>query len=168
MTGDEKFQDRFRKNAPASGISAYLQPKEPDGEDAEVSGGGFAVLRGINDRAATLELRLKDGNSRWFAYSLLGTFQYDRSEGLLLRFSGDLIYLVLIKGSNLDKPSQGGVNLMTGLQRHRVVWIKEMSKEEIKKAGDSGPTIDSIQVSAFESNDELKKWVDENAPAFLR
>ena len=40
----------------------------------------------------------------------LGPWQYNPSEGLLLKFSGDLVYLVLIRGSNLDKPLERRVD----------------------------------------------------------
>src|SRR5947209_902933 len=65
---------------------------------------------------------------RFAAYGWLGPWQYNPSEGLLLKFSGDLVYLVLIRGSNLDLPlKDGAANLTTGgLQRHRVLWIQEM------------------------------------------
>ena len=91
-------------------------------------------------------------------------------EGLLLKFSGDLVYLVLIRGSNLDKPlNEGAINLThAGLQRHRVLWIREMTKEEIRQVGETGPTIDSIDIAEFESHDALKEWVGKHAPAFLR
>jgi len=83
----------------------------------------------------------------------MGTWRYNPSEGLLLKFSGDLVYLVLIRGSNLDKPlNDGAINLTTGgLQRHRIVWIREMAETEIKQVGDTGPTIDSIETAEFES-----------------
>jgi len=71
-----------------------------------------------------VEFRLRDGNSVWFPYNLLGQWQFNPSEGLLLKFSGDLMYVVLIRGSNLDKPlTDGAINLThAGLQRHRVLW----------------------------------------------
>jgi hypothetical protein len=80
------------------------------------------------------------------------------------------VYIVLIKGSNLDKPlNEGAINLTSGgLQRNRIVWIREMSKEDIEKVGDTGPTIDSIQVEEFESQAALKEWLTKNAPAFVR
>ena len=31
------------------------------------------------------------------------------------------------------------------------MWIREMSEEDIKSVGETGPTIDSIQVAEFES-----------------
>lgn len=40
------------------------------------------------------------------------------------------------------------MNLTTGeLQRHPVVWIREMPDEDIKSIGETGPTIDSIHWS---------------------
>ena len=77
-----------------------------------------------------MEFRFRDGNSAWFPYGWLGPWQYNPSEGLLLKFSGDLVYLVLIRGSNLDKPlNEGSINLTTGgLQRHRVLWVREMTR----------------------------------------
>jgi hypothetical protein len=80
------------------------------------------------------------------------------------------VYLVLIKGSNLDRPlNEGAINLThAGLQRHRVLWIREMTQEEIRKVGEKGPTIDSIEVGIFESHDALKDWVAKKAPTFLK
>ena len=90
--------------------------------------------------------------------------------GCLLKFSGDVVYLVLIRGSNLDRPlSDSTTNLTTsGLQRHRIVWMREMTEEEIRQVGETGPTIDSIEVTEFESHAALKEWLRKNAPAFER
>ena len=70
-----------------------------------------------------------------------GPWQFDPSDGLLLKFSGDLVYLVLIRGSNIDRPLHDGTINLThaGLQRHRVLWIREMSADEIRHVGESGP-----------------------------
>jgi hypothetical protein len=56
----------------------------------------------------------------------------------------------------------------TDFQQHRVLWLREMSEEEIRQVGESGPTIDSIEVAEFESHEELKEWLGKKAPAFLR
>ena len=167
---DEKptHQERL-KRALNPGGQPGTPPKTAEAEEAEVSCGAFGYLRGIRDLPGSVEFRFRDGNSVWFAYSLLGTWRYNPSEGLLLKFSGDMVYLVLIRGSNLAKPlNEGAINLTTGgLQRNRVVWIREMSKEDIQQVGDSGPTIDSIQVEEFESQAAQKEWLTKNAPAFL-
>jgi hypothetical protein len=169
MTDDRIYKDRIQRLPVPAGFAAYLGAKDSETDAAEASGGAFGYLRGIRESAATLELRYRDGSSRWFAYHWLGTWQHNPSEGLLLKFTGDVVYLVLIKGSNLDKPlKDGSINLThAGLQRHRVLWIREMSKEEIRQVGETGPTIDSIQVGAFETQDAAKEWIAVHAPSFL-
>jgi len=76
----------------------------------------------------------------------------------------------LIRGSNLDKPlSDSTTNLTTsGSQRHRIVWMREMSEEAIRQVGETGPPIHRIEVDEFESQAALKEWLKEHAPAFLR
>jgi hypothetical protein len=170
MTDETIYQDRLQQNPPPAGIAAYLKSKEPEVEGTEASCKAFGYLRGIRDSATSVEFRFKDGNSTWFPYGWMGTWQYNPSEGLLLKFSGDLVYLVLIRGSNLAKPlSDSAINLThAGLQRHRVLWIREMTKEEIRQVGETGPTIDSIEIADFESHDALKEWLNKKAPAFVR
>lgn len=172
MTDDKPTHQERLKRALNSRSESGNPPKEAEAEaeEAEVSCGAFGYLRGIRDLPGSVEFRFRDGNSAWFPYAWLGPWRYNPSEGLLLKFSGDMVYLVLIRGSNLDKPlNEGAINLTTGgLQRSRVVWIREMSKEDIQKIGDSGPTIDSIQVQEFESQTALKEWLTNNAPAFVR
>jgi hypothetical protein len=169
MSDETIYQDRSKRNPPPAGLSAYLKSKEPEAEGTVASCKAFGFLRGIRDSATSVEFRFLDGNSTWFPYSHMGMWKYNPSEGLLLKFSGDLIYLVLIRGSNLDKPlNEGAINLTNaGLQRHRVLWIREMSKEEIRQVGETGPTIDSIEIAEFDSNDAVKEWVRQKAPAFL-
>lgn len=169
MTDRPTYQDRLKGILHPEGHSAHLPKKEAEAEETEVCGAAFGYLRGIRDLPGALEFRFRDGNSVWFPYAWLGPWWYDPSEGLLLKFSGDLVYLVLIRGSNLDKPlKEGSINLTSGgLQRHRVVWIREMTEAEIKQVGETGPTIDSIKIQEFESNDALKEWLEKTAPTFV-
>src|SRR5580692_2982437 len=157
---DEKTPPRDRlKDILHSDKKAPPSKKEMEIEGVEDKCEAFGYLRGLKDSSASVEFRFRDGNSTWFSYALLGTWQFNPSEGLLLKFSGDLVYLVLIRGSNLDKPlNEGAINLThAGLQRHRVLWIREMTKEEIVRVGESGPTIDSIEIAAFESQEEVRE-----------
>ncbi len=164
-THRERLKDLLGQEKPGA-----TQKKEAEAEEAEISCGAFGYLRGIKDLPGAVEFRFRDGNSVWFPYGWLGPWRYNPSEGLLLKFSGDIVYLVLIRGSNLDKPlNEGAINLTTGgLQRHRVVWIREMPEADIQSVGETGPTIDSIQVAEFESQSALREWLGQNAPAFLR
>ena len=171
MTDDRPtYRNRLQGILHPEGHTAPPPKKEPDADEGEGSCAAFGYLRGIRDLPGAVEFRFRDGNSVWFPYGWLGPWRYNPSEGLLLKFSGDLVYLVLIRGSNLDKPlSEGAINLTTGgIQRHRVVWIREMTEADIRQVGESGPTIDSIEIVEFESQEALKEWLCKNAPAFLR
>ena len=164
-------QDRIRSNPHLSGRVEKPPKKEQDG--GEESCPAFGYLRGIHDRAHAVEFRFRNGNSVWFPYNWLGNWKFDPSEGLLLKFSGDLVYLVLIRGTNLDRPLiEGSVDLIrAGLQRHRVLWVREMEAGQAGEAVDaaaSGPTIDSIEVAEFESHQALTEWLSMAAPAFGR
>jgi hypothetical protein len=163
-------QERIQRKSHLAGNAAHPPKKEAEAEEGEASCVAFGYLRGIRDQAGAVEFRFRDGSSDWFPYGWLGPWRYNPSEGLLLKFSGDLVYLVLIRGSNLDMPlDEGTINLTTGgLQRHRVMWIREMTEGDIKSVGETGPTIDSIKVAEFESQADLKEWLSKNAPAFLR
>ncbi len=170
MLDDTTHQERLERN-PSSGLRGILQGKEREPEQGEISCGAFGFLRGLKEQPASVEFRFRDGTSMWFPYGLMGPWQHDPSQGLLLlKFTGDLVYLVLIHGANLDLSINDGSTNLThfGLQRHRISWIREMSKDEIREVGEAGPTIDKIEVGAFESHADLKKWLEAKAPAFLK
>jgi len=171
MSANEKglgFLQRHLQLAGASSDPAKEVRGELDSEEESCPAFGF--LRGIKDRALAVEFRLRNGNSEWYPYAWLGPWQHNPSVGLLLKFSGDVITLVLIRGSNLDAIVPGrGVNLTDrGFQRHRVTWVREMEEEELQKTGDKGPTIDCIEIGEFESQDEVREWVKTHAPGFIR
>jgi hypothetical protein len=44
-----------------------------------------------------------------------------------------------------------------GLQRHRILWVREMDEQELRQVGQRGPTIDRIEVAEFESQEELRE-----------
>ena len=169
MTDKPPPRDRLKEHPAFGQESLAAAKKEAEIEGVEAKCEAFGYLRGLRDASASVEFRFRDGNSTWFSYGLLGSWQYNPSEGLLLKFSGDLVYLVLIRGSNLDKPlTEGAINLThAGLQRHRVLWIREMTKEEIERVGETGPTIDSIEVGEFATYEERREWIKKKAPAFL-
>lgn len=169
MTDRTTHQDRLKGILRAEGKAAGPPPRPADGDGGEGACTAFGYLRGLRERADAIEFRLRTGTSVWFPYGWLGTWKFDPSEGLLLKFTGDLVYLVLVRGSNLDRPlADSTINLTSaGLQRHRVVWVKEMTEEEVRQAGESVPTIDSIQVAEFETPAALKQWVGAHAPSFL-
>ncbi len=164
----ERLQQK--SHSAKTGYASASSNKEAEAEAPEASCGAFGYLRGLRDQSGAVELRFRNGNSIWFPYSWLGNWQYHPSDGLLLKFSGDLVYLVLIRGSNIERPlNEGAINLThAGLQRHRVLWIREMSPYEICAFGENAPTIDSIVVAEFDSHADLKEWMSTHAPEFVR
>ena len=139
-------RDRLKEILHSKRASLPPATQEAEIEGVEAKCEAFGYLRGLRESSASLEFRFRDGNSSFFSYGLLGSWQFNPSEGLLLKFTGDVVTHILIRGSNLDKPlNEGAINLTNaGLQRHRVLWIREMSQEEIERVGETGPTIDSI------------------------
>jgi hypothetical protein len=166
-THQERLQQK--SHSAKAGYAAASPNKEAEAEAPEASCGAFGYLRGLRDQSGAVELRFRNGNSTWFPYTWLGNWQYSPSDGLLLKFTGDLVYLVLIRGSNIDRPlNEGSINLtQAGLQRHRVLWIREMSRYEVCAIGASAPTIDSIEVVEFETHSALKEWLGKHAPEFV-
>lgn len=159
-------QNRLKANPHLAGKLAGGGPNPPDGGEGACP--AFGYLRGLHERANAIEFRLKGGNSVWFPYNWLGTWKFDPSIGLLLKFSGDLVYLVLIRGSNLDKPvGDSGIDLVrAGLQRHRIIWVREMGDGDLTDQAETGPTIDSIEVAEFENHDALKAWLATHAASY--
>jgi hypothetical protein len=163
------LDDESHQAAAARTLPGKEKPRDEEGGEEE-SCPAFGYLRGLRDRALAVEFRYRDGNSEWFAYNLLASWQFNPSAGLLLKFTGDVVTLVLIRGSNLDAlVGTGAVNLTDrGFQRHRILWVREMDEEELRRVGEKGPTIDQIDAAEFEAQEKLREWLKKNAPGFLR
>src|SRR5271168_286462 len=113
---------------------AVLKDGEPVSEGEEGECPAFGYLRGLNARALAVEFRFRDGNSEWHSYSLLSSWRHNPSVGLLLKFTGDVVTLVFIRGSNLDALVNQAVNLTDrGFQRHRITFVREMDEDELRK-----------------------------------
>jgi hypothetical protein len=161
------FLDRFPQIGNRAAAAAEEKGRDADEED---SCPAFGFLRGLQAHALAIEFRFRDGNSEYFPYSWLGPWKHNPSAGLLLKFTGDVVTLVLIRGSNLAAVlPERGINLTDrGLQRHRITYIREMDEDELGRAGNEEPTIDGIEVAEFESGEDAREWVKKNAPAFTR
>jgi hypothetical protein len=152
MSGDSLEMLRARGHTPPARGPGAVNP-ETD-EDACPA---FGFLRGLHDRTLSVEFRLADGNSEAFPYSWLGPIKYNPSAGLLLKFTGDLIYLVLIEGSNLNALVKGAISLYDrGLLRHRITWVREMSRQELQNAGEGEVTVERIRRLSHRPDDEPK------------
>ena len=95
----------------------------------------------------------RSGSSVCLSYGSLGPWEHQPSAGLLVKFTGDLVVLVLIRGSNLDAEiGRAAVNLTDrGMQRQRITWVREMDEDELRRAGEGEPTVDlwAVDVRRF-------------------
>ncbi|HWY87368.1 MAG TPA: hypothetical protein VNX28_11615 [Gemmataceae bacterium] len=166
MSVETEFMDLFNGRPKDPSRPARDKREETDEESCPA----FGYLRGLQDRALAIEFRLRNGDREWYPYSWLGPWRYNPSVGLLLKFTGDIVTLVLIRGSNLDvHVNDTGVNLTDrGLQRHRILWTREMDEDELHLVGEGMPTIDRIDIAEFESDKEAKEYLKKTAPAFCR
>jgi hypothetical protein len=104
--------------------------------------GSFGFLRGVKDRAAMLELRLKDGNSVAFDYGWLRKAEFNPSDGIVLHFGGtDTVRII---GRNLNHPNASNAQLLRGIHAHRVPWVQEAGEPDILKATDDATVIEQI------------------------
>lgn len=156
---------RERVGAPRTTVTtkAAQQGTPPEAGTDEEECPAFGYLRGIRDRALSLELRFANGNSKAFPYSWLGPMQYDPSAGLLLKFVGDLIYLVLLEGSNLNKLVNNSCSLYDrGIQRHRVTWVREMTRQQAGRAEGGEVAVERIHMLSHRPDEEPKgvQWLE--------
>jgi len=159
------------RNPHLTGAPSWLPKDRVNEKDdtPEESCLAFGYLRGLHDRALAIEFRLGNGNRDYFSYSHLASWRFNPSVGLLLKFTDDLLTLVLVRGSNLDALVKQSVNLTDrGFQRHRILWLREMDEMELRKAGKGEPTIDRIEIAEFASQEEPDDWLKKNAPGFVR
>jgi hypothetical protein len=170
MRGDDKVPSYLRDHiSQVNSAAAKGEGAVTDG--AEDSCLAFGFLRGLDARALAVEFRLRTGDSEWFAYSCLVSYRFNPSVGLLLKFTtGDGVSLVLLHGSNLDAPvGEAQVNLTDrGLQRHRIVFVREMDEAELRRARKGEPSIDRIDIGEFETVEEQHEWLKARAPVFIR
>jgi hypothetical protein len=152
-----------------SSIDQRLRAASGGKDDDELSCSAFGFLRGLHERSLALELRLKTGDREAYPYSMLAAVRFNPSVGVLLKYTGDLTTLVLIRGSNLDlRVHNGTADFIEGLERQRVVWVREMDQHELRAAGDREPTVDRIEVAECESQEAVREFLDKAAPALLR
>jgi hypothetical protein len=170
MHGKAELLDRMRDPHLQDFWGKPSAPTTPVATDAdEATCAAYSYLRGLHERALAVEFRFKTGDRDFLPYSLLGPWRYNPSVGLLLKFSGDNVTLVLIRGSNLDAVVNDSVNLTDrGFQRHRILAVREMDEEALAKAAKGEPTIDKIEIGEFESAEEQRVWLQKMAPAFVR
>lgn len=135
---------------------------QPDAATDEDQCRAFGYLRGLADHARSLELRFADGNRESYPYTWLGPAKFNPSAGILLKFVGDLVYVVFIEGANLNALVNNSISLYDrGILRHRITWVREMSRQEVEKTDQGEVTVERIRAVSYRPDDEPKdvEWL---------
>ena len=129
-------------------LSKYCDPRNrkhtsntDDAEETLEVSGVFGFLRGTRDRALMLELRKKTCDIRAVPYAYLEYADFNRSEGIILRFGGQQIQ---IRGRNLNAEMWTNVRLFQSIIRHRISWIQEADQAMILQSVAEAVIVESI------------------------
>jgi len=136
--GDNSILQRYTSRQ-EEGVAGHGAAGDSDSMDDL---GAFGWLRGIRDRAVSLELRRKDGSILAVSYGYVEKAQFDPSEGITIFAGGQKIR---IKGRNLNTDIRPAVRLFDGLARHRVPWLRESDRESAMNAPETAVVIESIE-----------------------
>lgn len=140
---------------PAADANQGKAAADPNAEEEECR--AFGYMRGIRGRALSIEFRFANGQSQAFPYTWLGPMLYNPSVGLLLKFTGDEITLVLLEGSNLNALVNGSVSLYDrGIQRHRVTWVREMTKQDAATVREGEVSVRCIRMHSYPHGERPK------------
>lgn len=123
------------------GLGAAREEAFDDGEDLGDDLGCYSWLRGMRERSAMLEFRLRDGRSVAYDYGLLRKVVFDPSEGITLLFDEES---VRIEGRNLARETIPGVQLLRGLLNHRVPWVRELGEGELVAAPEAATAVERL------------------------
>jgi hypothetical protein len=104
--------------------------------------GAFGWLRGSRERAVMLELRRKDGSITALGYAWLERADFDPSEGIVLKFTGQTVRL---SGCNLNSEVRPHLRLYDGLVRHRVPWLQEADEPTVMAAPKNTTIIEKVK-----------------------
>ena len=129
-------------NAFAQQLGRHHHDDDGDDLDASDNCGAFGWLRDSKERAYMLEIRRKDGNITALGYAWLERCEFNPSEGITLRFTGQVVRLV---GRNLNREMRPHLKLFEGLVRHRIPWIQEADEPTAMTAGKQATVIESIE-----------------------
>jgi hypothetical protein len=128
---------------------------ESDEEEGQTAAFGF--LRGIRDRALNIEFRRSaEGDAVSFPYSWLGPTRHHPSIGIQLLFAGSELYLVMLRGRNLNAVVSGVSLYDRGILRHRVTWVRVSSSVESRTLPESACVVEQIELRVISSEDAAK------------
>jgi hypothetical protein len=116
-------------------------PGDPDDGEPEVLG-CFGLLRGVRERAVSLELRRRTGECLAIPYGYIARMEFSPSGGILLCCGAETVRL---RGINLNREVRPRVTLFGGLARHAVPWVCEADRAAALAEGKNAVVVESIE-----------------------
>jgi len=117
--------------------ASRLGTEAGESRDAELDAGEdlgcFGWLRGGRDRAVSLVLHKKSGNSLALSYGFIERIEHDPSDGITITAGRTT---VKITGTNLNAEVRPMVRLFAGLTRCRVPWLREADGVGLLEGGE--------------------------------
>jgi hypothetical protein len=112
----------------------------------------------VRERSPSIEFRrVREGDSFSFPYSWLGPCRHHPSTGITLLFVGSELYLVTLRGRNLNKLTESGVSLYErGLVRHRITWVREVKAEQSRALPREECVVERISVKAVTAEEAAR------------
>jgi hypothetical protein len=120
---------------------SVLPPAGADDGEPEVLG-CFGLLRGVRERAVSLELRRRTGEALAIPYGYVSRIEFSPAIGILICCGTDV---VRIRGRNLNRELRPRVSLFGTLARHAVPWVCEADRPTALGAKGDTLVIDGIE-----------------------
>src|SRR5437868_641982 len=92
--------------------NGFLRDEEAEDQPEDLV--AFGWLRGSRERATMLEIRRRDGSIIALPYHFLERADFDPSEGITLKFTGQTVRLI---GRNLNREVRPHLRLFLGIAR---------------------------------------------------
>lgn len=124
--------------------SRVLDERSRDGNEGEAAEdqGCFGLLRGIKDRAVSIELRKKTGSVLALGYGWIEELEFDPSGIITLHTARRKVH---IKGQNLGNTASADVSLFSSICRQRVPWIQEVNRAALLQGPGTLPVVEAIE-----------------------
>jgi hypothetical protein len=141
-----------------------VMPISPATDEEECETTSFGYLRGVQDRALNIEFRRTvDGDEVSFPYALLAVSRHNPSLGIQMLFTGPELYLVILRGRNLNTVFKGMSLYDRGLLRQRVTFVREATREESRLLPETTCVVEKIEIQVVTEEEAAKAFAFANA-----
>lgn len=134
-------------------------PISPPADEEECETPSFGFLRGVRERALNIEFRrTSEADEVSFPYAWLGPTRHCPSVGIQMLFAGSELYLVILRGRNLNTVFKGMSLYDRGLLRQRVTWVREATRDESRLLAESTCVVEKVEIQVVTEEEAAKAF----------